>query len=306
MTRKMDTRLARVLLFTVAFVATVVLAYYQRRTGPTWPVSVRETLSGGAVHGRLPRSHAGAGTALLSLEAPPEATGEVLWRRFPTDDPWNHALLQRKGNRLETTLPHQPPAGKVEYSLRLHSGGETRVIPPGGTIVLRFRGDVPAWVLVPHILLMFFALLVGLRAGLGAVLGESRPGRFVPWVLVLLIPGGLLFGPLVQKMAFGSFWTGWPLGEDWTDTKTLASVLLWVVAAFLVRHGGRTERLAVLAATVVMLAVYLVPHSANGSQLDWEEIERRQAGTGALDRPAEALPTNGSVPSWPDAGSGLG
>jgi hypothetical protein len=129
-------------------------------------------------------------------------------------------------------------------------------------------------VLIPHIILMFAALIVVLRAALGAVLGERSLGRFVPWVLLLMVPGGLVLGPVVQKLAFGAFWTGWPFGEDWTDNKTLAAVVVWVLAGLVCRYWPRLDRGAILLASAVMLAVYLIPHSVHGSELDWSQVEQ--------------------------------
>ncbi len=67
--------------------------------------------------------------------------------------------------------------------------------------------------------------------------------------------GGLILGPLVQKYAFGAYWTGFPLGGDLTDSKTLFAVLVWL-AAFFLRNKSRWWTVA---ATVLMVAVYLIP-----------------------------------------------
>ena len=126
----------------------------------------------------------------------------------------------------------------------------------------------------PHIVAMFLGLAVGVRALLGAVTGEKELRRFLPWALAMLVPGGLVLGPLVQKRAFGAYWTGWPVGDDLTDTKTLVSVVAWIVAWWLGRRWPRVQRAAVVVAASVMLAVYLVPHSARGSQLDWSKVPK--------------------------------
>ena len=101
--------------------------------------------------------------------------------------------------------------------------------------------------------------------------------------VVLIGIGGLLLGPIVQKHAFGAYWTGWPFGEDLTDNKTLAMWLAWVVAVFVLsRRREPTDRRGARAvvgfAAAVMLVVYLVPHSLRGSQLDYGKV---QSGTAA-------------------------
>lgn len=277
MSQLFDRRWFRVLIVLVALFGTVALASYQRRTGPTWPVPVDESLGGGVVTGELPRSHGGDGDATVSLEtSSTEVSGEILWRRYPTSDPWIHLPMTTGSGTLTAQLPHQPPAGKLEYSVRLTAPDKEVVLPTAETAIIRFRGDVPAWVLIPHILLMFLALFVVFRATLGALLGEENVGRFVPWVLGLMIPGGFVLGPVVQKFAFGAYWTGWPFGGDWTDNKTLAALVAWLVAWAICRWLPRFQRPAVLFAAIVMFAVYLIPHSIHGSELDWEEAEGQE------------------------------
>ena len=89
--------------------------------------------------------------------------------------------------------------------------------------------------------------------------------------IILLLIGGFILGPVVQKYSFGQFWTGWPLGDDLTDNKTLFALIAFVAAWFL-RNKSYGRWLAIGAA-LVMLAVYLIPHSMGGSELDRETGE---------------------------------
>jgi hypothetical protein len=131
---------------------------------------------------------------------------------------------------------------------------------------------------------MFFGMMIGVRAALAAALGRPEARRYAWVTLVLIGVGGLVLGPIVQKHAFGAYWTGWPFGEDLTDNKTLAMWLAWAVAVAV--HGRRPEardrlvRLTTVAAALLTLAVYLVPHSLRGSQLDYTKVE---AGASASD-----------------------
>ena len=80
----------------------------------------------------------------------------------------------------------------------------------------------------------------------------------------------------MQKYAFGAYWTGWPVGEDLTDTKTLVMWAGWLVAVMIVGAGRAftaRSRVAILFAVFVMIAVYLVPHSMRGSSLDYEMLD---------------------------------
>jgi hypothetical protein len=97
-----------------------------------------------------------------------------------------------------------------------------------------------------------------------------------------------VLGPIDQKHAFGAYWTGGPCGEDLTDNKTLGMWLAWVAAVFVLGRrrdpADRVARWTTVAAAAVTIAVYLVPHSLRGSQLDYGKLE----GGGA---PKDAITT---------------
>jgi uncharacterized BrkB/YihY/UPF0761 family membrane protein len=86
--------------------------------------------------------------------------------------------------------------------------------------------------------------------------------------LIFLILGGLIFGPIVQKFAFGAFWTGIPFGYDLTDNKTLIAFLFWLIP-FFYRNKPETFSKFVIIAAIVTLIVFLIPHSLFGSELDY-------------------------------------
>jgi hypothetical protein len=93
----------------------------------------------------------------------------------------------------------------------------------------------------------------------------------VGFTIIFLLIGGFILGPVVQKFSFGQFWTGWPLGDDLTDNKTLFALIAFVAAWFLRKKSY--GRWLAIGAALVMLAVYLIPHSMGGSELDRETGE---------------------------------
>ena len=270
-----------VTLWLLALVITFVISYYQRKTGPTYPLEGEVMLGQHTIEYNLKRTHGGPGDHRIFIRIPDESiAGTVLWKRYRLDEP-THVIGMKRGSDsgssdeeyLEAYLPHQPPAGKLEYQVALRLDGETVLLPPDKPAVIRFKGDVPLWALLPHILLMFGALLVGMRAALSAFL-DRKPATLSWLTLGLIAVGGLIFGPIVQKYAFGAFWTGWPFGEDLTDNKTAVMALGWLVAVWKLRggEGKKRGRWWVVAATLLMFAVYLLPHSMRGSELDYSTI----------------------------------
>jgi hypothetical protein len=248
--------------WTIAIVVTLVSAVWQRWSGPT-----DQTIAY-----RLERTHSITGRMPVIIAATdPAVTGVVAWRRFPTTDPWQTLPMTRAGATLETAIPPAPAplmpmAGKLEYRVEL-SKGEARAVIPAGSAVTRFKGDVPAWILVPHVAAMFFGMLFSMRAAMAALLGGDTR-RWGLLTVALLVFGGFVLGPIVQKLAFGEFWTGIPWGYDLTDNKTLIAGAAWILAALRLR-GGRQARAAVVVATIVTMVIFAIPHSVWGSQAKW-------------------------------------
>ena len=272
----MGSRRSSALLWIAAFVVTVLLAVFQRMTGPSYPIRGTESLPNGeSVSFSLPRSNEGRDELRIAIAAPANAIRAYLeWRRYPTDEGFrSQAMTVNADGEFETRIPPQPAAGKVEYRILLEFADGVISIPENEAVVARYRAGVPAHVLIPHILAMFLSMLVSSRA-LFEVLrrGAPRARGLVLVSMALLVVGGLMLGPLVQKFAFGAFWTGWPFGHDLTDNKTLIAFLAWLPATILAWRRANT-RLAVTVGWVVMMGIFLIPHSARGSQLDWSEVD---------------------------------
>ena len=272
----------------VAVLVTVAALYYQRITGPTNPQRLHITLHTGTYRLSFPRSMPTEitpqqalgnwvqldkrstlnikvkgfnGVAPLSEETPLF----LYYKRAHSQYNWQMAqvTISAEGH-IKATLPSQPPAGKLVYYIDL--AGVT--IPQEAPIEVRFRNNVPAYVLIPHILFMYAVMVLSTYGGLLALRNNHRWKRVTRLTLVALLIGGFILGPLVQKFAFGVYWSGWPLGEDLTDTKTLIAACFWVVA--LIFGSKKWGRILAIFAAIALLAIYSIPHSASGSHFNYE------------------------------------
>lgn len=282
----------RFLLWVVAVITMFSAAAYQRTTGPTYPLGGTATVAGETLPYELLRSETTDRDALVAVPRPSgDVQGVVQYKRYGTDDPFTVVPMAVRGDSLVAYLPAQPPAGKLSYSIELTTAGESVRIPEGEVVVIRFKDPVPLGVLLSHVAAMFFAMLIGVRAALAALVDPVQAPKLTWTALFLMTLGGMILGPIVLKYAFGMYWTGWPIGTDPTDNKTLAMWAAWIVAGamFLVKPDRmqQVKRLVVVIATVVMLAVYLIPHSIGGTELDYEALDRGATMEEAIGNPGD-------------------
>jgi len=257
----------------IAFIIMISAAVYQRLTGPTHPINLNLQWQGTEISGQLSRSYDGEGTQPIEITVPDTAVHAVLiHRRYRTDDKWIGMKMERQKENLVGSLPKQPPAGKLEYFIQLKKGENYISIPMNHKVVTRFTGFVPRYVLIPHIVLMFIAMLLSAWSGLEAAFNNDKMYILTYMTAIFLFLGGMILGPVVQKFAFGEYWTGVPFGFDLTDNKTLVAMIGWAIAVWAV-YKKKSARLWIILAAVILLIVYSIPHSVMGSELDYKTME---------------------------------
>jgi hypothetical protein len=259
------------LFWALAVIITLGSAVYQRMTGPTHALRGKAVVGGTEVAFKLPRSAETSADATVAVPAPAPLEGRIEWKRAMTGDDWARAALMREGDRLIGYLPKQPSAGKLVYRVLLTDGRKEASITGEEPAVLRFKDPVPAWIIIPHIFIMFAGMLLSTAAGLAALDRKRNPRRYVLWAVGLLFVGGFILGPLVQKFAFGVAWAGFPAGADLTDNKTLIAFLFWI-AALVAGRKGKPARPFVIAASLATLLAFLIPHSVLGSEYDYSKM----------------------------------
>jgi hypothetical protein len=261
-----------VLYWTLAVIITFAAIIYQRKTGPTYDKKVSATIENVVYNFKLVRSHGGESDCKIQLAVPdPEVTGKLMYKLYPTKNEWTTVDFTREGENLTAFLPKLPPAGKYEYKLSLFKNNTEYALNKSEPVIIRFKGHVPGFVLIPHIIFMFFAMFLGNVAGIMAFFKHAKFRFYGTLTVIFLFIGGMILGPIVQKYAFGEFWAGIPFAWDLTDNKTLVSFLFWGLAWIMNRKKERP--VYTIVASIVMILVYSIPHSMHGSQLDPETGE---------------------------------
>lgn len=270
----------------MAFIITIAAAYYQRKTGPTYPKRVSVSLNDSLYELKLTRSIGLDERSEVKLHIRDTSVKAILYyKRFRSQDEFSKVnftfktypldsfvmnkifgMTEEKG--LFADVPQQPPAGKIQYYIELTDSQGKQTIMKESPLVIRYKGGVPGYILGPHILIMFMAMLFSTATGLLAIAKVPSFRKYGIWTLVLLTAGGMILGPMVQKFAFGELWTGVPFGWDLTDNKTLIAFLFWILAV--VMNLKKERPLYTILAAVILLMIYSIPHSLLGSELDYE------------------------------------
>lgn len=273
------------IIWSLALIITLGAAYYQRKSGPTYPKRISVALNDSTYDLKLIRS--------LGLDERPEIKlniadttikAKLYYKRFrsaedykvsnfeykvyPVNSPFMNKVFkvtQDKG--MFAPVPLQPAAGKLQYYVVLNDSKGSSALFKDNPVVIRFKGPVPGYILVPHIIFMFLAMLFSTVAGLMAVFKNRKFKKYGIWTLVILFTGGMILGPFVQKYAFGELWTGVPFGWDLTDNKTLIALIFWVVAVLMNRK--KESPFWTILASLVLIIVFSIPHSLFGSELDY-------------------------------------
>jgi hypothetical protein len=262
----------KIAFWVIAVLITASSAIYQRLTGPAYLIRGKTIINDSEIAYKLERSYENIKDYEIAIKVDSEEiTGYLIYKRHKTDDPWTKIPFVRSEDSLVASLPKQPPAGKLDYKVILSSQGNEISLSGEKPVIIRFKGQVPSAILIPHIIIMFLAILLSTRAGIAALDSKSNPRKLALWATGILIIGGFILGPLVQKFAFGQLWTGFPISNDLTDTKTLIAIIGWI-AAVIAGRGGKPARPWVLGASILLLVVYLIPHSLLGSELDYTKM----------------------------------
>jgi len=260
------------LIWTLCVIFTLAIAYYQRKTGPSHTIKGKVTFAEETIKYKLIRSHGGDEDALIEIPVQDNTIEAwIKYKRKNTDDEWTVKEMKTDGENRIAALPHQPPAGKIIYFVSLKKGDEELVLTED-PVNIRFKGAVPSVVLILHIIFIFMAMLFSTRTGIEAIFRGKNTYKYTAITLILFLIGGMIFGPIIQKFAFGDYWTGWPFGGDLTDNKSLVAFIFWVIA-FVIVSRNKNHRTWVVIASIVFLLTYMIPHSVLGSEYDYESGE---------------------------------
>jgi len=264
-----------ILLWSIAFIITVLFAVFQKMTGPSNPKSGSVLFDGKTISYKFERRHSSSSNCLVEIiTGDPLIKGTLKWRsNYKELDPFDS--VEMRGNEiLRAELPAQSPRNKLQYYVELSKVNSvsssslipltistSTMVPAEAPVIITFKGDVPLIILLLHIFAMFYAMMLSTRTASEIFQEKPKIKSLALSTMIFLFIGGFILGFLMNYFAYNQIWTGIPFGNDITSNKTLIAFAGWGLAYFMIKKDAAPKLFAVLAA-LIMFIVYSIPHSA--------------------------------------------
>jgi hypothetical protein len=274
----------------LAFIFTLLLLGFTRKT--TAVRSVYEMVERGGVrieHRTVPKQ---VGDEIPVISAKAEGASEVtLVYKIGSDGEYQSVpMIPKPGEEsvFTASIPVYPKGIKAWYFLEAVGQGEEGEIgvtlPDESSgqvqpVRLKFEGEVPPYIVIPHVLCIFGAIFFAVLALFSAI--EVKQGKralrqsvkFPVMTFALLFLGFVPFGIAMNYFAFGVLWEAFPFGGDVTDNKSQIMLLFWLTTLLtvkgtlfgkgehrnLVSHGKYST--LVIVSFVATMLILAIPHS---------------------------------------------
>jgi hypothetical protein len=274
----------------IAVVFTLLMLVFARST--TAVRSVHKTINQQGIlidHHTVPKQ---VGDEIPVISARVEGASEVkLVYKIGADGQYQTAAMTpdpEETNVYQASIPLNPKGVKAWYYLEAvapRESGEVIVTLPEKNqgqiepIKLKFEGEVPAYIVISHVLCIFGAIFCSVLALFSVVdLGKGKRTlrqslKFPIWTLALLFLGFVPFGIAMNYFAFGVTWEAFPFGWDVTDNKSQIMMAFWLVTLILVKGTlsgkGESKNLVsdraysalVVISFVATMIILAIPHS---------------------------------------------
>ncbi len=251
----------------LALLLSMISIVYQRMSGPNYPYKFQLKGASETYKLKLPKTATSDADFKLEFAVSEQNMQAILYLRpYPGSETFDTIPMIRTGENLMAYMPKLPSAGKYEYYVEFNNGAKTTAILKDKPMKIRFNDPVPDEILITHVLFMVLATFFSMMVTLLTVRKHPSFRKYGFMAFIALTIGGLILGPIVQKYAFGEFWTGFPKGMDLTDNKTLIAWIFYLVAILMNLKKDRPY--SFLIASIVFILINLIPHSMFGSELD--------------------------------------
>jgi hypothetical protein len=261
----------------LAFVLSVLMLLLARITATSSPRDCDVEIDRISLSHRTVTESFGENPELLLKALSADELEPVVYYTQTLGGPYEAETMRLVDSGFVATLPMLQKNSKWWYRIMVFKQGELlATFPPGKDQFIKFKGRVPPFILISHIIFMYATMFAGVLALLSAVdivTGKGnvrRSIKYVMWTLILGVIGGFVFGPMVSYQTLGIPYEGIPFDDDITDSKTLVFMLFWLFTFLISRRGLKGKEMAVsrgayallvIMSFIVTFGLFLIPHS---------------------------------------------
>ena len=148
-------------------------------------------------------------------------------------------------NRYFGAIPPQSRGDVLQYYIEARTASDMVVRAPAKEraegFTVKVKGKPNTILLATHVIIIFIALFFYMFSGYLSVraLQHRRSLLYIPRVAFLgtatFFVASIPLGMVVAYQTYGVPWTGFPVGDDLTDNKSLVILIYWIVCAVLYR-----------------------------------------------------------------------
>lgn len=217
----------------IAIIITLGISYYLRISNQTKSIEGTILIDKNEIKFKLPRTYnIGLDTSVRLSIQDTAYKAYLLYRQHKTDSQFTRLSMQRQDTTLIAFLPNQNPGVKLEYFIELQHGNNKYTIPNNIKVVALFKDSIPMGVLLPHIIIAFFAVIYTNVTLLEALFKGTKVVIYSLITVVFILFGDLFLGPIVNNYAFGKYLTGVPFNFNIAENKYLYSFICWIITFF--------------------------------------------------------------------------
>jgi hypothetical protein len=185
-------------------------------------------------------------TIEAQVEASPDITDPDIFLYYKSEQEQFVVLPMERfeQGRYFGTIPSQKRGSLIEYYIEGRAGPDLVVQVPAEEkpgFKFYFKGKPNRSVVIANIIVLFASLFLFILSGYLALRSLRNRRTSLPVPRLALVAAVLFFiasiplGMVVAYQTYGRPWMGFPLGNDFTDNRSLAILIYWGAATFFYR-----------------------------------------------------------------------
>jgi len=248
----------KILFLAIAAIIAVISVFIQQFSSSDRPYNQEIQINSIDYSFKLPVYHEANEVCSIELLVPDTSVrGVLFYKLLKSKNDFKLINLIRMNEYLVSVLPHQKQNIKVQYYLQLNSAGKKYFIGKENPLIVRFQGVVPKYILFPHVVLMFVALIFSCFAGMLTFSHIDSYKKYASVTFFLFTLAALIFGLIIHLVSFRHLFVQVANYNDLTFYKNGIIFLLWLLVYYV--NKKYEFKYLTLAVSIFTLILFCIP-----------------------------------------------